>query len=57
MEGMTYLAIGYFGMLVGIALWTYTVVARSQRLEARLQALEEALPSGDETATDKKTDE
>lgn len=57
MEGMTYLAIGYFGMLVGIALWTYTVVARSQRLEARLQALETALPSGDEAATDEKTDE
>ena len=57
MEGMTYLAIGNFGMLVGIALWTYTVVARSQRLEARLQALETALPSSDETATDEKTDE
>jgi hypothetical protein len=40
MEGMTYLAVGYFGMLVAIALWTYTVVQRSRRLEDRLAALE-----------------
>lgn len=40
MEGMTYLAVGYFGMLVAIALWTYTVVQRSRRLEDRLSALE-----------------
>jgi hypothetical protein len=40
MEGMTYLAIGYFGMLVGIALWTYTVVQRSRRLDERMAALE-----------------
>ena len=31
MEGMTYLAVAYLGMLVAIALWTYTVVQRSQR--------------------------
>ena len=42
MEGMTYLAVAYLGMLVAIALWTYTVVQRSQRLEARLEALETA---------------
>ena len=40
MEGMTYLAIGFFGMLVGIALWTYTVVQRSRRLDERMAALE-----------------
>jgi hypothetical protein len=40
MEGLTYLAIGYFGMLVGIALWTYTVVQRSRRLDERMAALE-----------------
>lgn len=40
MEGMGYLAVGYFGMLMAIALWTYTVVRRSQRLEDRLAALE-----------------
>ena len=40
MDGMGYLAVAYFGMLVAIALWTYTVVRRSQRLEERLAALE-----------------
>ena len=40
MEGMTYLALGYFGMLVAIALWTYTVLQRSRRLDERLSALE-----------------
>jgi multisubunit Na+/H+ antiporter MnhF subunit len=40
MEGMGYLAVAYFGMLMAIALWTYTVVRRSQRLEDRLAALE-----------------
>lgn len=44
MEGMTYLAVAYFGMLVAIALWTWTVVQRSRRLEQRLGALERATP-------------
>jgi hypothetical protein len=43
MEGMTYLAVGYFGMVVGIGLWTYTVVVRSRRLSDRLDAMEAAL--------------
>ena len=42
MEGMTYLAVAYLGMLVAIALWTWTVVQRSRRLDLRLQALEGA---------------
>ena len=45
MEGMTYLALGYFGMLVAIALWTYTVVQRSRRLDERLAALESTTAS------------
>lgn len=40
MEGMTYLAVAYLGMLVAIALWTWTVVQRSRRLDERLEALE-----------------
>ncbi len=43
MEGMTYLAVAYFGMLVAIALWTYTVVQRSRRLNQRLESLEVAM--------------
>ena len=40
MEGMMYLAVAYLGMLVAIALWTWTVVQRSRRLDERLEALE-----------------
>ena len=40
MEGITYLAVAYLGMLVAIALWTWTVVQRSRRLDERLEALE-----------------
>ena len=42
MEGMTHLAVAYFGMLLAIALWTWTVVQRNRRMEARLEALERA---------------
>ena len=35
-----YLAVAYLGMLVAIALWTWTVVQRSRRLDERLEALE-----------------
>ena len=42
MEGLTHLALAYLGMLGAIALWTWTVVRRSQRLEQRLAALERA---------------
>lgn len=45
MEGMTYLALGYLGMLIAIAIWTFTVVRRSQRIHERLSALESILPS------------
>lgn len=43
MDGMTYLAVGYFGMVVGIGLWTYTVVIRSRRLSERLDSIEAAM--------------
>ena len=52
MEGMTYLAVAYFGMLVAIALWTWTVVQRSRRLNERLEALEQ-VGSGESEAVDK----
>jgi len=42
MEGMTYLAIGYLGMLGGITLWTYTLLKRFHALQLRLTALETA---------------
>tara|TARA_B100000900_G_scaffold410807_1_gene429303 strand:+ start:1050 stop:1226 length:177 start_codon:yes stop_codon:yes gene_type:complete len=54
LEGMTYLAVAYLGMLVAIALWTWTVVQRSRRLDERLEALERADRGGTEAT--KKTD-
>ena len=43
MEGMTYLAVAYFGMIIAIGLWTYTVVQRSRHLSERMDALEAAV--------------
>ena len=43
MEGMTYLAVAYLGLLVAIALWTWTVTKRSRRLDERLKAMERAV--------------
>lgn len=52
LEGMTYLAVAYLGMLVAIALWTWTVVQRSRRLDERLDALERS-GHGDAEAAEK----
>tara|TARA_B100001250_G_scaffold406645_1_gene426060 strand:+ start:1997 stop:2185 length:189 start_codon:yes stop_codon:yes gene_type:complete len=43
MKGITYLSIAYIGMIIGIAIWTWTVVARSRRLEQRIAAMEDSL--------------
>jgi len=51
-EGMTYLAVAYLGMLVAIALWTWTVVQRSRRLDERLESLER-VESGEPEAPEK----
>ena len=40
MDGMNYLTVAYLGMIVGIAVWTWTVVTRSKSIEARLVAVE-----------------
>ena len=60
MEGMTHLAVAYFGMLLAIALWTWTVVQRNRRMEARLEALERAgrlARSNSDGKTDASSDE
>jgi len=46
-EGMTYLAVAYLGMLVAIALWTWTVFARSNDLEKRIEAVERSFETVD----------
>ena len=43
MEGMTYLAIAYLGMILGLCIWTWTVVTRSKNLQLRIKALEDSL--------------
>ncbi len=43
MEGMTYLAIAYLGMILGLGIWTWTVVTRSRNLQLRIKALEDSL--------------
>ena len=43
MEGMTYLAIAYLGMILGLGIWTWTVVTRSKNLQSRIKALEDSL--------------
>jgi hypothetical protein len=43
MEELTYLTVAYLGMIFGLAVWTWTVVTRSQNLESRIIALEESL--------------
>lgn len=43
MDGMTYLTVAYLGMIVGIAIWTWTVFNRSKSIESRLKAVEASL--------------
>lgn len=40
MEGSYYLTTAYLGMIVGLAIWTWTVVTRSRSIELRLAAVE-----------------
>jgi len=47
MEGMTYLAIAYLGMILGLGIWTWTVVTRSRNLQLRIKALEDSLGLGE----------
>jgi hypothetical protein len=48
MEDTVYLAVAYIGMLVGLAIWTWTVLSRSKNLEARLAAVEASLNNSEE---------
>ena len=51
LEGMTYLAVAYVGMVIPIGIWTFTVMQRSRQLVRRVEAMEEAIESlsGDPT--------
>ena len=43
MDDKTYLSAAYLGMIFAIAIWTWTIVSRSRRMEQRLIAMEESL--------------
>ncbi len=43
MTDQTYLVAAYLGMIGALALWTWTVFARSKSLEAKISSLEKAL--------------
>ena len=43
MEDRTYLSIAYIGMIIGIGIWTWTVVSRNRRLASRITAMEHTL--------------
>tara|TARA_B100001094_G_C18184770_1_gene803070 strand:- start:3238 stop:3387 length:150 start_codon:yes stop_codon:yes gene_type:complete len=47
-SGQTYLVAAYLGMIGALAIWTWTVFARSKTLEAKIESLENAL-SNDES--------
>ena len=43
MDDKTYLSVAYLGMIFAIAIWTWTIVSRSRRMEQRIIAMEESL--------------
>jgi len=43
MEDNTFLSIAYLGMILGLAIWTWTTISRSRKLELRIIAMEESL--------------
>ena len=43
MEDRTYLSIAYIGMIIGIGIWTWTIVSRNKRLASRITAMEQTL--------------
>ena len=43
MSGQTYLTVAYIGMISALALWTWTVFARSKSLQEKIDSLEKAL--------------
>tara|TARA_B100001564_G_C20463703_1_gene589254 strand:- start:178 stop:375 length:198 start_codon:yes stop_codon:yes gene_type:complete len=49
MSGQTYLTVAYLGMIGALALWTWTVFARSKTLQNKIDSLEKAMESKNET--------
>ena len=49
MSDQTYLTVAYLGMIGALALWTWTVFARSKTLQNKIDSLEKAMESKNET--------
>jgi hypothetical protein len=49
MSDQTYLTVAYLGMIGALALWTWTVFARSKTLQNKIDSLEKAIESKNET--------
>jgi len=48
MSGQIYLAVAYLAMISALAIWTWTVLSRSNSLEGRIEALEQSIRHGEE---------
>ena len=53
MSDMMYLTVAYLGMIGAIALWTWTVFARSKKLEEKIASMERIL--GTDTTRNSET--
>ena len=49
MSGQTYLTVAYLGMIGALALWTWTVFARSKTLQSKIDSLQKAMGNKNET--------
>ncbi len=49
MSDQTYLTVAYLGMIGALALWTWAVFARSKTLQNKIESLEKAMESKNET--------
>ena len=52
MSDQTYLTAAYICMIGALALWTWTVFARSNSLQQKIDSLEKALSKNDTSASD-----
>ncbi len=52
MSDQTYLTAAYICMIGALALWTWTVFARSKSLQQKIDSLEKALSKNDTSASE-----
>jgi len=57
MNGDTYLVLAYICMIGALALWTWTVFARSKSLQEKIDSLEKAMGIDDSTSEGEEENE